>query len=137
WSRRSTLLLERGCGGSPEVDVEVIRGGPIGLRVVDREGRDHPLLRPLVTDGVEDRVVWEERVAWEVHLRDKALGKGASHQREVDVRGTPGVVVVAPGVGARLDRRERVAPLIVGDAATGAVEVGVQGGGPAVPAVAV
>ena len=50
-----------------------------------------------VTHRVQDRVVGEERVAREVHLRHEALGEGAPEDREVDVRGTPGVLVVPHG----------------------------------------
>ena len=45
------------------------------------------------------------------------------------MRGSPGVVVVAPGIGAGLDRRERVAAVLVGQAAAHAGEVRVEGRG--------
>ena len=93
---------------------------------MDREARDHPLARLLVAHRVEDRVIGEERIAREVHLRHEALRERPAHQREVDVRGAPGVVVVAPRVRPGLDREEAVATLVVGQAAPGAGEVGVQ-----------
>jgi hypothetical protein len=53
------------------------------------------------------------------------------------MRGPPGVQVVAPWVGARLDRDEPVAALAVGQAPAGAVEVGVERGVVVVDAVVV
>ena len=77
-------------------------------------------------DGVEDRVLAEQRVVREVHLRDQPLGERPAEEAEVDVRRPPGVVVVAPRVGAGLDRQELVAAQAVGDHAAQPVEVRVQ-----------
>ena len=79
----------------------------VGSRRVEVEATDQSLPRRRVGDRVEDRVVGEQRVVREVHLRDESLGECPTEQREMDVRRTPGVVVVAPRIGARLDRRER------------------------------
>src|SRR5689334_25424897 len=55
----------------------------------------------------------------------------------MDVCRSPGVVVVHPRVGARLDRGEAVVAVRVGDAATQAVEERIQRRGPVVAGVAV
>ncbi len=81
-----------------------------------------------VGDRAEDRVVGEERVAGEVHLGDQPLGERRAEEREVDMGRAPGVVVIAPRVGAGLDGGERVAALVVGQTAADAGEVGVQRG---------
>ena len=70
----------------------------------------------------------KQRVAGKVHLRDQALRERPAEQREVDVRGPPGVGVIAPRVGAGLDRDEPVPALGVGQAAARAGEVRVQRG---------
>src|SRR3974390_2652522 len=137
WKITSMRLLERRGPRAPEVDVPLERLRPVRHRAVDREARDHPLARLRVADRVEDRVVGEERVAREVHLGHQALGEGPAEQREVDVGGPPGVVVVAPGIRPRLDRRELVAALVVGDAPPGPAEVGIERRRPAVPLVLV
>ena len=80
----------------------------------------------LVRDGLADRVEREDRVTREVHLRDQALRERVPEQREVDVRGTPRVTVVAPRIGARLDRGEPVRAVSAGQAATEAREVRVD-----------
>jgi hypothetical protein len=90
-----------------------------------------------VAHRVEDRVLGEERVAGEVHLRDEPGGERGPEERQVDVRCTPGVLVVAPRVGAGLDRDEAVATLVVGHAATAAAEVGVERGRMAIHVVPV
>ena len=83
----------------------------------------------LVGHRVVDRVKRQQRVAGEVHLGDQPLGERAAEEAEVDVRGPPGVVVVAPRVGAGLDRDEPVAAALVGDRAADAGEVRVERGG--------
>src|SRR5436305_722061 len=99
----SVGLLEGGLTGAAQVDVEVVGMGPVGPSGMDVKAGDHALARLLVTDRVEDRVVREERIARKVHLGDEPLREGAAEQREVDVGGTPGVVVVAPRIRTRLD----------------------------------
>ena len=83
-----------------------------------------------VRDRVVDRVLPEQRVAREVHLGDQPLGEGPAEQAEVDVRGAPRVVVVAPRVRAGLDGEELVAAQAVGDARGRAR----RSAGPAAPA---
>ena len=95
--------------------------------VRSREYRLIARCRAARRDGVEDRVLTEQRVVREVHLGDQPLGEGPAEQAEVDVRRPPGVVVVAPRVGAGLDRHELVAAQAVGDHPAQPVEVRVQG----------
>src|SRR4029077_11084795 len=90
------------------------------------EPGDHPLAGLRVGHRIEDRVLAEERVAREVHLRDQPLGKGAAEEREVDVRWPPGVGVVPPGIRAWLDGDELVPSVRVGHAPPAAVEVWIE-----------
>ena len=69
-----------------------------------------------------------QRVAGEVHLRHEPARERRPEQGEVDVRRPPRVGVVAPRVRAWLDRDEPVDALLIGEAAAGAGEVGIQGG---------
>src|SRR4028119_2158417 len=78
---------------------------------------------------VEDGVVLEEPLAGEVHLGDEPAPEGRSEQREVYVRRPPGVVVVLPRVGPRLDRDEAVAALVVGETSARAGGIRAQRGG--------
>ncbi len=71
-------------------------------------GRDQPFPGLRVDHRLVDRVEREQGVAREVHLGDHPLGELGAEQREVDVRGAPRVAVVAPGIGAGLDRGEPV-----------------------------
>jgi hypothetical protein len=81
-----------------------------------------------VSDGVEDRVVREQWVSREVHLRDEPLREGAAEDGEVDVRRPPGVRVVLPRIGAGLHRHEAVAALVVGECPPRAGEVRIERG---------
>ena len=63
---------------------------------------------------LEDRVEVEQRVVGKVHLGDQPGSDGRPHQREVDVRGPPGVGMVAPWIGPGLDGHEPVFAVAVG-----------------------
>src|SRR5581483_5355062 len=121
-------LLEDRRAAAAQHDVPLETQGPLGLGQLDVEPGDQPLPGLLVRHRVEDRVEWQQRVAGEVHLGDQPLGEGPAEQREVDVRGTSGVVVVSPRVGARLDGDEPVPAARVGDGAPDAAEVRVERG---------
>ena len=74
----------------------------------------------------EDRIEGQQGITGKVHLGDQALGERPAEQGEVDVGGPPGVGVVAPRIGARLDGHEAVPPFAVGQAPTRPGEVGVK-----------
>ena len=112
------LLAPSGCGAAAgEHDVPAVAGAPLVLGDVVVVGGDQAVAGRRVGDRLVDRVEREERVAREVHLGDQPLGEVGAEQREVDVRRPPGVVVVAPRVGAGLDGGEPVAAVVVGQAA--------------------
>src|SRR5688500_9387611 len=97
------LLVQRRGVLAAQHDVPPVAERPLGHGGVQVEPGHHRLAGLRVADRVEDRVVGAQRVAREVHLGDQPLGERGAEQREVDVRGPPGVVVVAPRVRARLD----------------------------------
>ena len=99
---------------------------PFGLRDGEVEGRNHPFARARVGDGIEDRIVAEQRIARKVHLRDQPAQEVGAEQREVDVRRPPRVRVVQPGIRARPDRGEAIPALVVGQHAARAGEVRVE-----------
>ena len=113
-------------GVEREHDVEDEPERLVGDRRLEIEPRDQPLARLRVADRAEDRVVGEQRIVREVHLRHEPLRERATEQREVDVRRAPGVRMVRPRIAAGLHRHEPVSPLRVGEAAPGAVEVRVE-----------
>eukprot|EP01022_Parablepharisma_sp_SALTPOND_P016942 TRINITY_DN2599_c0_g3_i6.p1 TRINITY_DN2599_c0_g3~~TRINITY_DN2599_c0_g3_i6.p1 ORF type:complete len:1173 (+),score=341.22 TRINITY_DN2599_c0_g3_i6:1282-4800(+) len=109
-------------------DVEYVAEHLVVHRFVQREARDQALAGSLVGDALEDRVVVEQRVVGEVHLRHQALRIDVAEQREVDMRRAPGLVVVAPGIRAGLDADETIAAFVIGEHLAEAGEVGVQRG---------
>src|SRR4051812_5370770 len=93
WAGGGSGIFERGLA---QDDVPAVGERPLRPGVLEVEGGDEAVA--VVAGGVEDRVLREERVAREVHLGHEALGERAPEDREVDVGGPPGVVMVAPGV---------------------------------------
>ncbi len=109
---------------------------PTPAGVLQREAADQQRAR-LFRHRLVDRVLPEQRVVREVHLRHQPLRERPAEEREVDVRGPPGVGVVPPRVRAGLDRRERVAAVRVGQRAPDPDEAGVERSRPLVAEVAV
>ena len=72
------------------------------------------------------RIVLEQRIAGEIHLRHEPRRERRPEQRKMDVRRPPRVVVVAPRILAGLDRDEAVAALGVGQRAAAAGEIGID-----------
>src|SRR6185436_2383825 len=89
-------------------DIEAISQCPVRLRQREVELRYEAKARALVGNRLVHRVVRAERIAGEIHLRDEPRRHRVPEEREVNVRGTPGVVVVATRIGAWLDRQEPV-----------------------------
>src|SRR4029450_4670557 len=91
---------------APQDDVVAIPERPLFHGSIMVVAADHPLASLGIADGVEDRVLEEERVAGEKHLGDEAGGEGGAEKGEVDVPRTPRVRVVLPRISARLGREE-------------------------------
>ena len=89
-------------------------------------GRDEPLTPFFVGDAVEDRVERQQRIAGKVHLRDQPREEIHPEQRKMDVLRPPGIVMIAPGIRPRLDRREAVFAVGVGQCAPRTDEVGIE-----------
>src|SRR6185295_20125808 len=107
-SGRSGLHGRRGLAAAQH-DVEAIAEGPLRLREAEVEGRHQPRPRAL-GHGVEDGVEGEQGVAGEEHLRDEAGQEARPEDGQVDVGGPPRVRMIAPRIGAGLDRDEAVPP---------------------------
>src|SRR5205823_3722459 len=105
WSR---FERRRAVAAAAEDDVPRVAERPFRRRRPEVEPGDEQRPRPRIAHRVEDRIEREEGIAREVHLRDEALRESTAEDREVDVRGTPGVLVVAPRIRARLDGDEAV-----------------------------
>src|SRR5262249_28741892 len=117
-----------------EDDVELVAERPLGHGTREVEARYQLCARRLVGDRLVDRIDLQQRIAGEVHLRDQPLAEVVPEQGKMDVRGPPGVGVVLPRVGARLEGEEGVAPRAAGEEEPGGGKVriqrrGVRGGG--------
>src|ERR671932_545678 len=107
-AHRSYAPLEGRGVAAVDDDVEHEAERPLGPRQREIELRDEALACVFIGNGMEDRIVREQWIARKVHLRHETREKVRAEYREMDVRGTPRVVVIAPGIRARLDRREDV-----------------------------
>src|SRR6185437_8319865 len=123
----SPISLLHRCVVTPtQHDVESVAQGVVRAGQLPVELRDQASARLLVGNAIEDRVFVHQGIAGEIHLRDQSAQDARAKEREMDVRGTPGVVVIAPGIGARLDGQEGIASLVVGHGAPVAVEIGIE-----------
>src|SRR6188472_3993528 len=104
----TAAVLEGGAIGAAQDDVEAEAERPLRHRRLVVVVGHHRRSRSL-RDRVVHRVLEEQRIVGEVHLRHEALRERATEHGEVDVRRAPGVGVVAPRVGAGADRGEAVA----------------------------
>src|SRR5690554_6651565 len=97
------FVLHPGALGSSQNDVKGVAGVPLvaGDRVVI--GCHQTVTSLLIGDALIDRIQSKERIAWEIHLRDHPLREIGTEQREVNVRWTPGIMVVLPRVRGRLN----------------------------------
>ena len=121
------LAERRGLEPPPQHDVPLVAERPAGLGDLERE-RGHEARPGLVAgNGLEDRVEGEQRIPGEVHLGHEPGRPRRTEQREVDVRGAPRIVVVAPRIGARLHGDEAIPPLPVRPRPAFAGKVGVEG----------
>src|SRR6202158_4805140 len=109
-----------------EPDVEPIGERDIRQGPLPVELRDQALARLLVRDTVVHRVIRQQWIAWEIHLRHQPLHQAEAKERKMQVRGPPGVVVIAPRVRRGLDGDEAVGAVRAGQHAADAGEVGVE-----------
>src|SRR5882724_9118891 len=126
------MLLERSRVAATQNDVELVAERPFRLGHVEVETRNQPLAGTLIWNGLEDRIVCHQRIIGKIHLRDQTRDQTRPKQRKMDVRRTPGIRVVAPRIGARLDGDEPVVPFVIGARAAGASEVRVERRGVAI-----
>src|SRR5438067_7467259 len=101
---RSSLGLERGRGVAPKHNVPLVGERPVRYGRLGIEARYEPLAAGLMRDRLQDRIPHYQRVAREIHLRHQATSEQVAEEREMDVRGSPGVRVILPRVGAGLGR---------------------------------
>src|SRR5579883_1565567 len=101
-------------------DVEQETLGPLRLRGFQIKSRDQPLPGFLIGDGLKNGIDGK------IHLGDQARDKRVPEYRKMDVGRTPSVVMIEPGIRARLDGDEAIGAVLIGQGAAGATEIRVQ-----------
>ena len=69
-----------------------------------------------------------QRIAGKVHLRYQARGECRTEERKMNVRRSPGVVVIGPGICSRTNGDEAVAAFGVGDGLSASGEIWIEWG---------
>src|SRR5580692_8316726 len=110
WLFSVRMSFHRGAFAPAQNDVEPVaqrvrrnRGLPIELR-----NKAVPCF--FIVGAVEDWIKGNQRVTLEIHLRHQPRGKGRTEQRKMNMGWPPGIVVISPGIFARTNRHESVAP---------------------------
>src|SRR5580658_6151440 len=115
------------CGVRPAQDqVEAIAERKLFFREVYIEAGEHAMFRP-VGDRLENRIVGQHRVAFEIHLGHESGYERRPEERKVDVRGAPGIRVIVPRVSPRFYCQKAVFSVFVRQYSPVPVEVGVEG----------
>src|SRR5260221_11460662 len=107
-------------------DVEAVAERILGLAEVRIVARDQTRARFSIGRALKDWIEVEERIAREIHLGDETRGEGRPEDGEMDMSRPPGVMGVAPRIGARLDGQEAICALRVGQHLSRAGEVGIE-----------
>src|SRR6266403_2210101 len=126
WESCSSRRLKRGRFRTSQHDIKTIAKRPLWLCGFQIELRNHPLPRLFIWHGLKDWIEGKQGIAWEIHLRNQSRDKGSAKNREVNVGGAPGIVVIQPGISARLDRYETISPIFVRKCASAAGKVWIQ-----------
>src|SRR5580704_3632023 len=105
------MSFHRSAFASTEDDIETVaqrlrrnRGFPIELR-------NEPVPRFFIVRAVKDWIKGNQRIALEIHLCHKPRREGRAEQRKMNVRRSPGIVVITPWIFARPNRDKAIAPI--------------------------
>src|ERR1700720_1145639 len=98
------MVVERRRVAPAQNDVKSVAEGLQRNRSVPIKLRDQPIARGFVRSAVKDWIEGNQRIAREKHLCDKPRGERRAEYGEMQVRCTPGVVTVGPGIFTGPDR---------------------------------
>jgi hypothetical protein len=87
---------------------------------------DQAVTRFFIGSAIKNGIERQQRVAGKIHLGDKASGEGRTEHREVNMRGTPGVVMIAPRIRTGTNSDETEVAMFVGQGMTAPLEIGIE-----------
>ena len=105
--------------------VEAISERQFFFRQAQVETGDHAMFR-LVGNRLENRIVCQHGVAFEIHLGHESRHERRPEKRKVNVRGTPGIRVIVPWISPRFYGQEAVFSVFVREDTAVPVEIGVE-----------
>ena len=111
---------------SDEHEIELVAEGVIADSGVPVELRDQAVARGFIADAIENGIVRQQRVAGKIHLRDETGGERRTENGEMNMRGAPGVVMIAPGIGAGANGDEAKISVFISEHVPGAGKVRIE-----------
>src|SRR5271156_1074151 len=123
----SLSRLKGGVVPTAQNDVKAIGKRVVRLGTFHVQPGDKTVACLFIRDAVEEGIERLQRVAGKIHLRDQPGEDPRAKERKMNMRGAPRIVMIAPGVCAGLDGLEVVVASLVGDHASRAAEVGIEG----------
>src|SRR5450830_1092753 len=120
------LDTHRGRIATAQNDVEFIAEHLVVHCFFQTETRNQAFTRSDVGHTLEDRIKVEQGIVGEIHLRHQTLGIDIAEHRKVNMRRTPGLVMITPGIRARFDGHKTVTAIVVGEHLAEASEIRVQ-----------
>lgn len=109
---------------SAQDDVEFISEGKQRLRQFQIEVGNEQFSR-MCRARMKNGILAKQGIAREIHLRNQPLSKLMSEEREMNMRGSPSIVVIAPRIGTRFDGIKMIPSLLVCQGSSCSIEIGV------------
>src|SRR4030095_16223376 len=88
---------------SSKYNIEFVCQGKFGFSPIHVEPGNHQF-PGLNRNRLKNRVKLKQRISGKIHLSNQAVPDLVSNYREMYMIGPPGIVMIAPGIGTRLDR---------------------------------
>src|SRR5450755_461159 len=120
------LVLEQGLATPSHHNIEAIGKTLKRARCIEIELCCQAICRRLVGNRCDDRIVGDERIPFEIHLRYQSLREAGSENRKMNVSRSPAVDTVPERIRARLDRSEEIVTAFVGQHSAAAAEIGID-----------
>src|SRR5271170_1418873 len=108
WSPPDSFILHRRGFASPQDEIKTVAQRVIRHGSFPIERGDQSVAGFFIRRAVKYWIKRHQRITGKVHLRHQTRGKRWSKNRKVNVRRSPSVVMIAPGIFPRTNRDEAI-----------------------------